>query len=227
MAKYTERIKARALRRTGESIIKIAKTLLVSKSTVSMWCNDIVLTEQQQQKLVTTSLRGSAKGRMMGAETNKKKKMEVIARYKQEGLKFVGRLSTRDLTIIALSLYWSEGSKTRGAFSFVNSDPFMIKCIYKWLQDSVGLKDDDFIPRVAINEMHRTRINKVLRYWSNLLKLPRRQFRATFFIKNIQKKTYDNYETYFGTLVLRVRKSTNLKYKILGLIEGVKEHLSG
>lgn len=221
MAKFEIRLKARVLRKKGESIIKIAKKFGIAKSTVSGWCDDIVLTEKQKRRLSYRDWRGP----LMGAAANKKKKVDTIKNFNREGLEYIGKLSTRDLTLIAISLYWSEGSKIKGVFSFVNSDPFMIKCICKWLREDVALANDDFIPRVAINEMHKPRIGKVLRFWSNLLRLPRSQFRSTFFIKNIQKKVYENYDNYFGTLVLRVRKSTNLKYKILGLIEGIKNNL--
>ena len=221
MAKFEIRLKARALRAKGKSIIKIAKKFGIAKSTVSIWCDDIVLTEQQKKQLSYRDWSGP----LMGAAANKKKKMDAIKNFNQEGLKYIGKLSARDLTLISIALYWSEGSKGRGVFSFVNSDPFMIKCICKWLREDVALGDEYFIPRVAINEMHKPRIGKVLRFWSNLLRLPRGQFRSTFFIRNVQKKIYENYDNYFGTLVLRVKKSTNLKYKILGLIEGIKNNL--
>ena len=45
MSKYNERIKARKMRKNGISIISISKELNVSKSSISVWCKDIILTK--------------------------------------------------------------------------------------------------------------------------------------------------------------------------------------
>ncbi len=43
-------------------------------------------------------------------------------------------------------------------------------------------------------------------------------------LQNIElKKVYENFNEHFGTLNVRVRKSTNLNYFMLGLIEGLKQ----
>ncbi|MCR4334498.1 MAG: hypothetical protein NUV47_02090 [Patescibacteria group bacterium] len=222
MAKFDLRLKALKRRRIGESIGHIAKELNVSKGTVSLWCSDIELTEKQKEILAKKSNLASLDGRMRGVETNRKKRLDTISRYEKDGKEFTGCLSSRDKMLIGVALYWAEGSKKKGVFSFVNSDAVIVKCVSRWLNDVMGVSKEDFIPRVAINEMHRKRIEKVLNFWSNLLELPRSQFRNTFFIKTVQKKVYENYDTYYGTLVLRVRNSTHLKYRILGLIEGLK-----
>jgi len=47
MAKSILRLKARELRQEGESIIVIAKKLSISKGTISKWCRDMVLSEEQ------------------------------------------------------------------------------------------------------------------------------------------------------------------------------------
>lgn len=51
MAKFKEMVQVRELRRNGESIGVIARKLDVSKSTVSYWCSDIGLSEEQIRKL--------------------------------------------------------------------------------------------------------------------------------------------------------------------------------
>ena len=47
MAKYKEKIEARKMRIGGISIDKIALKLKVSKSSVSLWCRNILLTPEQ------------------------------------------------------------------------------------------------------------------------------------------------------------------------------------
>ena len=225
MAKFNLRLKARQQRGKGESIRVIAKNLGVSKGSVSLWCSDLALTEEQKENLAKRANIANMKGRMIGVETNKRKKIDEIKKWEEEGIRQIGGLSNRDLTLVGISLYWAEGSKKRGVFSLVNSDPDIIKCIYTWLCHTLKIPKEDFILRVAINEMHRKRIDRVLKYWSTLLRLPRSQFRPTSFIKTPQKKVYENYDNYYGTIVLRIRRSTYLKYRILGLIHGIKINL--
>lgn len=47
MAKSKEKLEAINLRKKGQSIKYIAKTLSVSIGSVSLWCKDVVLTEEQ------------------------------------------------------------------------------------------------------------------------------------------------------------------------------------
>ncbi|MDD5318649.1 MAG: helix-turn-helix domain containing protein [Candidatus Pacebacteria bacterium] len=220
------KLQALKLRKKGYSIKDIAVRLKVSKSSASVWCSDIMLTSAQRSFLAKKAHNAGLKGRMMGAQANKNKKIENIKKYEKIGGKYIGKISKRERTLIAVALYWAEGSKKDGPFSCVNSDPWMIKIIYRWLREDLDVQKKDFVIRVAINLSHKVRIGDVLKFWSNLLDLPREFFKPTSFIKTTQKKVYQNHNTYYGTLILRVRKSTNLKYRMLGLIEGIKTNLS-
>ncbi len=67
----------------------------------------------------------------------------------------------RDLLVAGISLYWGEGVKSpKSALVFVNSDPDTILFMYKWFHEIFDIKKDDFMPRVFINEMHKSRIKK-------------------------------------------------------------------
>lgn len=169
------------------------------------------------------------KGRLIGAEMNKRKKIEMIEMYKKQGVEHIGSITKRDLFVIGVSLYWAEGSKKDGKLAFVNSDPLMILLMYRWFQEVQKVPKEDFMPRIFINEMHRSRADVVLSFWSGLLKLPAEQFGNITFLKMKQKKVYSNYDQYYGILSLRIRRSSKLKYQILGLINGVIENskLSG
>lgn len=81
------------------------------------------------------------------------------------------------------------------------------------------------MPRIFINEIHRQRIKKVLNFWSNLLQLPIEQFGNPVLLKMKQRKIYDNHESYYGVLSLKIRKSTKLKYHIRGLIGAMKQNM--
>lgn len=224
MSKFDKKLKALDLRRKGTSIKSIAEILQVSKGTASVWCRDIELTKEQGQTLKENAIKAGHEGRMIGAEMNKQKKRDSIAFFHQSGKKEIGVLVNRDLLMAGLGLYWGEGSKTdRGNLSFTNSDPDAILFMYKWFSQIMGVKKQDFIPRIFINEIHRPRIEKVLEFWLELLGLPREQLRNTVFIKTKQKKIYENHDSYYGVVSLRIRKSTHLRYRIMGLIEAIKK----
>ena len=222
MAKSSKLPLAIKLRKQGLSIKAIAKSLGISKSTASIWCRNVLLTEAQKTLLFKNAVRAGLLGRLKGAEMNRKKKEDRIEFHKNNGLSEIGNMSLRDLLIAGAALYWAEGSKS-GSFSFVNSDPVMVKFMLKWFHEVMGMKKEDFRLRIFINQIHEYRIEKILFFWCKFLKIPRAQFHKTIFLKHKQKKVYENHNSYYGTLTIRAKKSTELKYKILGLINALKK----
>lgn len=222
MAKSEERLEARALRRKGWSVGAIAKELGVSKSSASSWCVDIVLTREQRKQLIENSKAGSLKGRFIGVAMNRKKKMVAISVARERGKKEIKRLSQYERMLVGLGLYWGEGVKAdKSQLAIVNSDPRLIYFMYKWFRKVFGVKKSEFRPRVFINAIHRPREQKILKFWSALLNIPPGQFGGMIFLNVKNKKVYENYDSYYGVLALRVRKSISLKYRILGLIEAL------
>ncbi|MEI7810632.1 MAG: hypothetical protein WCI41_03715 [bacterium] len=224
MAKYGLKEKARKLRREGFTINNIKDELGLSKSTVSMWCKDIVLTEAQYKKIKKEHIFKTQKGRLLGAEMNKNKRLNAIKEADVFGKNLIKKISKRELLLIAVALYWAEGSKSEGStgFQFVNSDPEMILCVKRFLLECLDVKKDDLVCSIQINEIHNKRIDQVLNFWKNLLQLQDSQFRRPYFIKTKTHKIYDNYDTYYGICKLIVRRSSGLKYKMLALIKAIE-----
>ncbi|MCX6739347.1 MAG: helix-turn-helix domain-containing protein [Candidatus Parcubacteria bacterium] len=224
MSKFDKKLTALTMRREGESIKDIAEKLNVSKGSVSVWCQDIELTKKQKSHLKERMIKAGHRGRLLGAEMNKKKKADAIAFYRKSGKNDIVALSDKELFVSGLSLYWAEGVKApQSRLAFVNSDPRLIKLMFRWFQVCMNVQQKEFAPRIFINEIHKKREKKLVEYWSHLLQLPKEQFGNVVFLKMKQKKVYENYDSYFGILSLGVVKSTNLKYRILGLIEALGE----
>ncbi|OGF65255.1 hypothetical protein A2Z53_02665 [Candidatus Giovannonibacteria bacterium RIFCSPHIGHO2_02_42_15] len=154
MAKSDKRLLALKFRRQGWSIKHIARHLKVAKSTASIWCRDLVLTPRQKSVLVEKAIKAGHYGRMKGANYNKEKKEQITQFFKDEGIKKISIISDREFLISGLSLYWAEGSK-KDKLSFVNTEPGMILFMYKWFSEVMGVKKEDFMPRIFINEIHR------------------------------------------------------------------------
>lgn len=225
MAKYDKRIKARIMRESGTSIIVIAKDLNVSKSAVSLWCRDILLSSEQIEKL--KKQKGSVMGRWMGAESNRKKKRDAINDANDWGKQHIKKVSKRELLLIATALYWSEGSKSdsTSGFIFVNSDPEMILIMKLFLINVLQIPSKEIVCSIQINRVHEERINAVLNFWKKLLHLRNSQFRKPYYVNTKISKVYDNYENYYGVCRLVVRRGKNLKYKMLGLIRAMRSNI--
>jgi len=227
MTRYDDRIKARSMRKKGISIIAIAKKLSVSKSSVSLWCRDIILSNRQFEKLRKNMGVSFKYGQRMAAQINRQKKLDAIKDADIWGKDTVNKISNRELLLIATALYWSEGSKTDSTSSlmFINSDPDMILLIKNFLICVMNVKLEDIVCGIQINKMHKIRIKKVLNFWKNLLKLKYSQIRKPYFVNTKAHKIYENYNDYYGVCRLSVKKSKYLKYKMLGLIKALKTNI--
>ena len=128
-------------------------------------------------------------------------------------------MSVRDALLLGIGLYWGEGAKGR-KLSFSNSNPDMLVFMVIWFK-LLGVSSNDFLVRVYINESHRDRHRKVRNFWIKTLGIPVEQFYEPTFIKASLRKVYENRETYYGVVALRIRRSTILQDRILGLIKSV------
>ena len=222
MAKSKKQIQARSLRMRGKSIKAIAKKISVSKSSVSIWCRDIALTASQIAKLHENMVKGSYAGRMKGARIQKERKEEKIRGYLSDGLKDIGKLSDREFFIAGLCLYWGEGNKKTGGVRFSNSDPKIIEFIIKWFRQILKISSDRFCIYVNINRIHKKRGEAVKKFWIDLTGIPAKQFRKVILIKSKNKKIYENFSNHYGTLDLRILKSTYLLYQIRGWLKALE-----
>lgn len=223
MAKSKERLLAREMRRGGESIREIAKKLQVSKGSASLWCRDIVLTEEQVKKLLDRDIVGGIVGRMRAWEWHRQEKRTRYIKHHDIGHKKIDNLTERDLFLIGLSLYWSEGSKNDGRVLLTNSDPALILIYMSWLKKCLGVNSENIVCRLTINELHRDRVVEIEKYWSEITGIPLTQFTRTTFIHAKWKKLYENKKTYYGVLAVHVRKSTDLSYEVVGSIDRLRE----
>lgn len=225
MAKFKEKIKARILRKKGESIKEIANTLKISKSTISLWCRDIKLSSLQIERLNKKMIDGGYKGRMIGAKIQKDRKNQKINYYNEKGINDTRKINSRNLLMLGLGLHIGEGNKKSNQFQFTNSDPKIIKIILFWLKKIFNINKKDIYCNIIINKIHKNRIEEVQKAWSKTIGIPQQQFNKTVLIKAKNKKVYENMNSHLGTLTLRVKKSSELQYRIIGLIYGLLNNI--
>lgn len=224
MAKSEARLRALKMRRRGKSIGWIAKRLGVSKGSTSIWCRDVVLTQRQQDRLIKDRIDAGHRGRIIGAEANKRKRLQNIETQEKIARGMIGSITSRDTLMLGIALYLGEGTKSDGStLAITNSDAETILLARNWFEQ-LGVTRDMFRPQVLISESHRDRWSTVLKFWSRYLGIPKDQFANPVFLQGRPKKVYENHNSYYGVLALRVRKGKTLKYRILALIQACKRN---
>lgn len=223
MAKSLLRIKARQMRAKGKSVKEIARKLNISKSTVSLWVRDIILSVEQIEQLRKRALKGAELGRFRGALIQKRRRLKLLDDSRQEGIKKLKNLTDREFLIAGVALYWAEGSRKTQSVEFCNADPKLIKFMVDWSRKNFGIEIADLKAVVGINEIHRQRENVVKEYWSKVSGIPLTQFCKTSFKKVKNQKVYENFNEHYGTLRVRILKASRFYYKIMGLIEGLEK----
>ena len=222
MSLFDKKLRAHKLRREGKSIKDIATALSISRSTASVWCQEIVLTKTQQEKLFKKQVEAGHLGRMRGAEVNRNRKLENIATQEYIAREMVGKISERDRLMLGIGLYWGEGVKASGSgTALVNSDPSVILFARDWFEQ-LGVERSEFNPYIYVSETHKSRESVIQKFWSDFLSIPVCQFNKVIFLKGRRKKIYENHDSYYGVLALRVARGTTLRYKIMGLIKACK-----
>lgn len=214
--KLEDKLQAQELRRKGLSYKEILQTLHVSKSTISLWCRDIELTEEQKLRLLNNKEFGQRKGSQVAAYNKRIKRIKRTEKIREEAIKELGNLAHRDKFISGIALYAAEGDKTDGKGGFSNSDPKLIKFMVDWFLKFAKIPMDNLRGAIWIHEGLDER--KARQFWSGLTGIPPKQFNKTYIarIKSDSKKIRKNIHQY-GVFAIRFSNSA-IHRRIMGWI---------
>lgn len=214
--KLWEKQQAIKLRRLGWSLNQIYPKIGVSKSTVSLWVRDIVLSGSQKKEL---SKRGRSKEsiekRRLSRLENESAKREIII---DAARREVPKVSKRELWLIGCALYWAEGGKTqRNLVRFSNSDPAMIKIEMDFFRKICRVPEEKFRAHIHIHP--HLNHKKAERYWSSIAGIPLHRFYKTY--RGMSKASKQKKDSLpFGTCDIYIG-STALFLRIQGWIQGI------
>lgn len=216
--KLVEKEKARTLRKNGYSINQIVKEAGFTKSSVSLWVRDIILTKEQKKKL---SERGrsmeSIEKRRINRLFNEQQKRQIII---DSAKKDFTNISLEQLKLIGIILYLGEGRKAgRGSACLANSDPIVIKIMMRFFREICKVPEEKF--RGHIHTFAHADVEKTEKYWSQITKIPRKQLYKTY-IKPSSASLQKRDTLPLGTFDIYV-SDTKLFLKIMGWIEKIKE----
>ena len=224
--RYTVDIKeqVRLMRKKGKSLLQISKVTKIPHTTIHDWTRDIVLTPEQVNLLQVSANKLLQEGRIRVQKKNKEIRKILVDDLNKKGKEEVGTLTSRELFVAGVALYWAEGFKNvhERRLGFCNSDPDMVRFYIHWLEKSLGIKKKDLVLRLALNSSYRDKTIEIEKYWSELLNIPLGQFSKTFYQSSIWKKTF-NTEDYRGVLRIHVKGSLNHFLKMKGQIKALKD----
>jgi hypothetical protein len=210
--------RAISLRGRGFSFREISEKLKISKSTASLWLRDIKLSNKAKLRISRLSIDGRTKS----IETNKnKREVENVFIRKKVAEYFSNIEQSRINPKIACALlYWGEGTKYDGnkSVSFMNADPEMVKYFLRVFRKSFDLEEKKFRALIHLHEYHN--IEKQLKFWSNITKIPICQFNRSYLKKNTGKNKKENYPGCISIRYSDIRIYKELMFTIEKLAKG-------
>lgn len=218
MAKPALRQKAIALRLQGYTYSQIKQKLHLQKSTLSDWLRNLPLTIGQLELLGKNKLNSKNVRIEKYRQTVQNRQ---IARYKKvfsEQSKLLLPLSKKELLIAGLFLYWGEGSKQKGSANISNTSPQVMQFSKYWMVNALDVPVKKL--RIRLHLYSDMDLEKHIGFWSNLLDIPRDQFKIS--IKNSTRAGL-SYKSYgHGTCNLMCFDTT-LSEKIAMSIKAIAE----
>ncbi len=214
-AKDELRERARELRRQGWTYNQIQAELGCSKSSVSLWVRDLPSPQPRDRPDMTAARQGVRRAAAARAAAQEE--------LRDAAYTDIGPLSPRELFLVGVGLYWSEGAKAKpGAHRrviFVNSDPNMIKLFLRWLD---LLDVEPHRRRFSVNIHESADISKAEAFWADQVGITVGDLLKTSLKRHNPKTNRTNTgEGYHGCLRVAVLQSAELHRRIEGWWYGI------
>jgi hypothetical protein len=170
---------ARDLRLEGKTYpeIKALLKLNISKSTLSLWCSDIELTEEQKDRISDVWRTNAKKAQEQALATRAVKRKKYFQVLFDANKHLALKLQEKSVAkLVLIALYMGEGTKglKRGSLIFANSDPEIISLFLKLLRYCYRIDERKF--RCTIQGRADQDFLRLEKYWSNVTGIPLSKF---------------------------------------------------
>ena len=172
--------KAVQLRKKGFSYGEISKKLKIPKSTLSYWLRNIELSKSSKDILKKKGIEKSTTALIKRNKEQTKKAQEKAELIQNKSILEINKIGKKELFILGVALYWGEGYK-KGAngskwkcVDFTNSDSEMIIVMMRFFREICNVPDSKF--KVQLHTYKNKDEEKIIKFWSNLTKIPKSQF---------------------------------------------------
>ncbi len=211
MIHLTLKHKVIKLRKQGKTYSEIQRTVgPLPKSTLSNWLKPINLTKIQKIRILKKISNAAILGRQKGGWKNHQKRLERIARIQAMAVKEFPLFSKKPIFLVGLVLYLAEGTRKTERFQFMNSDPYLVKIMIKWLclfgkTTKKDIKARLYTHKHCVSQKHE-------KFWSRFLDIATSQFLKTIYksTPHTIKKNFD----YKGCIRIEISGS-ELFWKIM------------
>jgi hypothetical protein len=205
----------RSLRRQGWTYGEIMEVLPVGKGTLSGWCREIRLTEDQINAMKARS--PNKKG--IPRDTNRKRRAEIEAIRSEARSEAFQMLNNPDW-LAGVVLYWAEGGKRRNSFEMANTDPRVLRFFVRWIRTYLD-KGASFTFQMHLHEGNDEAAARL--FWQQQTGLYEANFHRTF----IKPKGTGHRKNHLphGVCKVRVRRSSNMWNRVMAWKEVVAESL--
>lgn len=199
------------LRKGGKTYSEIKNVLgYIPKGTLSTWLKNIELTPEQKLRIQQKITDCRMIGRQKGAWRNHQKRLQRIKSIQMSAKKEYRSFLNDKLFLMGLALYLAEGSRKIERFQFMNSDPYLVKIMIKWLNKIGKIPRDKIKIRLYMHKVYAR--ENCENFWINFLNLNQKQLQKTIY-KSTQHLIKKNPE-YKGCLRIEI-PGTELFWKIM------------
>ena len=195
----------------------------MARSTLSLWLRGTSLAEPQKQRY-TEKKRLAA---LRGGQKRKQDRIDITKTIFEKCRSDISMITTRELWLIGISLYWAEGSKQKeynpgsGTY-FSNTDLRMLQVFVAWLERCVGIQSEDISYDLFLHETARKKLLEVETYWRSGLNITRdQQFSVYWKRTQIRTSRRNIGDLYYGCLRVKVRASSSLNRALAGWADAI------
>lgn len=187
----------------------------MSKGTLSSWLRKYPLSAERINELRGKNEKRIERFRETMKQKREKRQKEIYTVQK----KFVLPLNNREIFLAGLILYWGEGTKAqRNSLIVSNSDPSVIKFFIYWLTKTLSVPRSNI--KIYLHLYKDMKIDKEVKYWSDILAIPRKQFNRPYIKKTLFRRINHKGSFGHGTCQTRVN-NTQLTEKVLMSIKAI------
>lgn len=217
-----------ALRRKGNSIGSIERTLGIPRSTLSGWLRSVSLTEKQRADLERRHEQGLIKARVGAVQWHNAQKNERIEKAAQIGAEVLKSIP-KNVAVLELALaflYLGEGAKTNSQTGLGSSDPriakFFVYCLRKIY--NVPVKSIRCYLHLRADQDPK----EMFQFWSHELGLSRVNFGKASIDKRTEgRPTYPHYRGVCAIGCGKVEIQRRLMYIANSFCEDIASDLGG
>ncbi len=170
--------KVQSLRLEGKTYSEILALLEtpVAKSTLSLWCREIKLSDEQRQRIDVIALEKTSRARFKALETIRQKRKqyleEIHRKYSHLASTMVMNENSAKIALAILQL--TEGGKQGGHLMFGNSDPLVISLFLRLIRLCYKIDEAKF--RCTVQCRADQNVSELEQYWQKITNISKRQF---------------------------------------------------